>query len=139
MNSKNTKAQKKQKESSKIGMLITEESVAGLTLYPWTLATLIQISPILLRISTVITKSKLKIDLSTVDKSLPFLITAVLPELPEIFAVTLRKDVNEMKELSADVAIVLALRIVQQNLGYLKNSLGPAIKILQATTKQMIG
>ena len=120
-----------------IDKLMEKDIIDGKVLKPWTLDKIIQAAPVLEKIAIKFKANGVtwKVFFEDTNK----IIFMILPELPDLFSVSLELPKEEMLELSPDVATVLALKIIKQNMTYLKNFFGPVMQMILEMTQKIRG
>jgi hypothetical protein len=59
------------------------------------------------------------------------IVQVIMPIAPVIMSITLEVDREEIDKLPADDGLLIMLTIVQQNIKYLKNLLGPVVSLIK--------
>lgn len=118
------------------GHLIPEESVAGYTVKPWTLAQVIALTEEIEAVAQDLGEKGATLD-GFAEKPMET-VKMVAPHLPKFLAVTLGIPVEEAGEMPAGDAVLVALTIVRQNINHIRNLFGPASEML-ATLAGMMG
>jgi hypothetical protein len=110
-------------EKNEAAILFAEDKVGPYTLKPWTLKQFQEVYPALRVIVQKLMEQGLTVenlDTFFLERGLEAM-EAVLPELPQLIAATLRIDLQEAEEMDWGLAAVLGLKILLQNTGPLKN------------------
>ena len=110
-------------EKSEVAVLFAEDKVGPHTIKPWTLKQFQEVYPALKVIVGKLMEQGLTVanlDTFFLERGLEAM-EAVLPELPQLIAATLRLDLQEAEEMDWGLAAVLGLKILLQNTGPLKN------------------
>jgi hydrogenase-4 membrane subunit HyfE len=128
---KKKKRGKKQGEQPEELTLIPEKEIAGHTVKPWTLATMVKLAPVFMRTRKRALQEKIAID---IENDMTGFAMFLLPDVPEIVAITLGIPPKEAEDLVGGDAVVIVLTILQQNVSYLKNLVGPLVAAIHAIT-----
>jgi hypothetical protein len=115
-------------------VVLGEQQVGAYTVRPWTIGKLAKLSPAIERLTAEFGRRGIK-GFAEFEKNFQQIIFSVLPELPNIFSVTLDIDLEKAEAIAMDESAALAIAIVRQNLLYLKNSLSPALALLAGLTE----
>jgi hypothetical protein len=110
-------------EKSEVAVLFAEDQVGPYTIKPWTLKQFQEIYPALRVIVAKLMEQGLTVanlDTFFLERGLEAM-EAVLPELPQLIAATLRLDLQEAEDMDWGLAAVVGLKILLQNTGPLKN------------------
>lgn len=108
-------------------------NVEGYTITPWSLGVVEELAPCFQRITLEMVKNGITFD--NAEKEFPKIILSVLPEVSQILSVTLKEDIEKVKEFQLDKVVTLILTIATQNIGYLKNCLSPMTEMVRNLTK----
>lgn len=115
----------KQKKKSEEEVLFPEVEVGDIVVKPWSFGKLFDLAPILER---VLDKAEEKGLMTMFDTSfisyatMARLFTIASPEVLEIISITINKKVEEIKELSMEDGIKIAVIIYNQNKNSIKNA-----------------
>jgi len=110
-------------EKSEVAVLFAEDQIGPYTIKPWTLKQFQEVYPALRVIVAKLMEQGLTVenlDTFFLERGLEAM-EAVLPELPQLIAATLRLDLKEAEEMDWGLAAVVGLKILLQNTGPLKN------------------
>jgi hypothetical protein len=102
---------------------ITEKTIAGYVVKPWTLGTFEKLAPSIE--SIIATLSKKGVTFDNMERELPKFVLTILPEVSQLLGVTLDKSVEETKALEMDVVISLLLTVINQNVKSIINAFSP--------------
>ena len=111
-----------------LGSLLTEETLQGYQIKPWTVKQLLQVTPILKEIAAKLQEMGVTVerfaDLVTEHgiAGVAGLVDIILPHLPRFLAVSFRMTEDETGELDLALALALAVRVLIANIEHLKNS-----------------
>ena len=123
------------KESNKTS-LFSAKKIEGYTVKPWSLAMMEELSPCLERLIVVFKEKGIALD--KVQDEIPKVIFTILPEVKTILSVTLKEDVEIVKEFDLGKVLALSLVIVSQNMEVLKNSFGPVSSLINQMAKMAL-
>lgn len=107
--------------------------VEGYTVKPWSLGIVEELTPCFQRITLEMVKGGITFE--NAEKEFPKIILSVLPEVSQILSITLKEDLEKVKEFQMDKVVTLILTIATQNINYLKNSLSPMTEMIRNLTK----
>jgi len=110
-------------EENEVAALFAEDKIGDYTIKPWTLKQFQAVYPALKIIVAKLMEQGLTVenlDTFFTERGLEAM-EAVLPELPQLIAATLRLDLKEAEEMDWGLAAVVGLKILLQNTGPLKN------------------
>jgi hypothetical protein len=108
---------------SEVAVLFSEDQVGSYTIKPWTLKQFQEVYPALRVIVAKLMEQGLTVenlDTFFLERGLEAM-EAVLPEMPQLIAATLRIELKEAEEMDWGLAAVVGLKILLQNTGPLKN------------------
>jgi hypothetical protein len=106
---------------NQVDVLCEEVNVGDYTIRPWSIFDLKKLLPVF---SLVYAELKTKnIDLANWQKDLPGILPVLIPVLPDVLAITLKKPIEEIEKIPAGMDMKILFAIVQANMTYLKNSL----------------
>ena len=108
---------------SEVAVLFSENQVGSYIIKPWTLKQFQEVYPALRVIVAKLMEQGLTVanlDTFFLEKGLEAM-EAVLPEMPQLIAATLRIELKEAEEMDWGLAAVVGLKILLQNTGPLKN------------------
>lgn len=110
-------------EENEVAALFAEDKIGDYSIKPWTLKQFQAVYPALKIIVVKLMEQGLTVenlDTFFTERGLEAM-EAVLPELPQLIAATLRLDLKEAEEMDWGLAAVVGLKILLQNTGPLKN------------------
>jgi len=110
-------------EKNEVAVLFAEDKVGPYSIKPWTLKQFQEVYPALRVIVGKLMEQGLTVenlDTFFLERGLEAM-EAVLPELPQLIAATLRLDLQEAEDMDWGLAAVVGLKILLQNTGPLKN------------------
>ena len=110
-------------EQNEVAALFAEDKIGDYTIKPWTLKQFQAVYPALKIIVAKLMEQGLTVenlDTFFTERGLEAM-EAVLPELPQLIAATLRLELKEAEEMDWGLAAVVGLKILLQNTGPLKN------------------
>jgi hypothetical protein len=119
-------------KKDEVQTLVDEVEVDGFKVRPWGICDLARLSPTLERVVKGLKDRKVTMAMLKDKKQLDEVIFAVLPELPDLLAISLKLPISEIEKLPNEKALKLALVIVKLNVEYLKNWLGPATAAIKS-------
>jgi len=111
-------------------IMFPEAKIGNITVKPWSFGQLIEVSALLER---VLDKAEKKgIDFNNMEALFDYgtvarLFTLASKELLELIALTINKDLKEVKALNLDEGILIAVTIARQNGTLIKNVLSPLL------------
>ncbi len=137
MTKEKVKEKKESKEDSGSKTLFPEIEVQGCTLRPWTLFKLEKLAPAFERIGLELAKRDIKI--SKINKNdiqdiLPKIVVSVISDVALIISVSIDEEIENVRQFEMDKVIIFILAIVNQNIRYLKNLLGPMSELVHQMT-----
>jgi hypothetical protein len=110
-------------EENEVAAIFAEDKIGAYTIKPWTLKQFQAVYPALKVIVAKLLEQGLTVenlDTFFTERGLEAM-EAVLPELPQLIAATLRLELKEAEEMDWGLAAVVGLKILLQNTGPLKN------------------
>ncbi|MDD2900822.1 MAG: hypothetical protein PHU44_00135 [Syntrophales bacterium] len=110
-------------KENEVAALFAEDKIGDYTIKPWTLKQFQAVYPALKIIVAKLLEQGLTVenlDTFFLERGLEAM-EAVLPELPQLIAATLRLDLKEAEEMDWGLAAVVGMKILLQNTGPLKN------------------
>lgn len=119
-------AKKKNEESlplkqGPVDVLCEEIQVGEYLIRPWSIFDLKKLLPVF---SLVYAELKEKnVDLSNWQKDFANILPIIIPILPDILAITLKKSIEDVEKIPAGQDMQIIFAIVKANMAYLKNSL----------------
>jgi len=121
----------KKEKSEKLGAedLVQEVKIAGYVVRPWSFGKVVQVTQHLDQITGLLSQSGVKVS-ELDEKDMGKIAKIVMPVAPLIMAITLDVDKEEIEKLKADDGILIMLTIVNQNIRYLKNFIGPVVDLI---------
>jgi len=108
--------------------------VDGYKVEPWGLGEIEKLVPVFARVYAEMRGKGITIDSATKEENLIPMILALLPEVKTVLCVTLNEKPETVEKFKVDQVIRLVLTIVNQNVGYLKNSFGPLSAVVKDLT-----
>jgi hypothetical protein len=121
--------------------LIDEVDVCGYKVRPWGIVQIAALAPAFERIVNKMKTRGVKLpDILNGIRDKTFvgidgIIFSVLPEAPEIIAKTLKIDLAEVEKIPQSSVMPIVLTILNQNILYLKNWLGPLLTMTKAVAE----
>jgi hypothetical protein len=115
-------------DSQVLTSLLTEETLDGYTIKPWTIKQLLQVTPILKDLAQKLGDLGVTLDnfgdtvASQGVQGLAGLVDLILPQIPEFLAASLRISREEAEEMDLGLALNLAVKVLALNVEHLKNS-----------------
>ena len=104
-----------------VDVLCEEVQVGEYTIRPWSIFDLKKLLPVF---SLLYADLKAKnIDLSNWQKDFMNILPIIVPVLPDILAITLKKSIEDVEKIPAGQDMQIIFAIVKANMAYLKNSL----------------
>ena len=116
-------------------ILFPEKEVDGYKVRPWSLGMVEELAPCLERITLVLIKEGITLD--NAEKEVLKITMKALPEVKTVLSITLKEDIEKVKELPMDTVVALLLTIITQNITYLKNSFGPISNLIKDLTRMV--
>jgi len=115
-------------DSQVLTSLMAEENLDGYNVKPWTIKQLLQVMPILDKLAEELGKKEISFE--SLDRLveehgvlvLKDLLQAALPQLPDLLAISLKKEKAEMEELDLGQAIQIGGKVLALNVEHLKNA-----------------
>jgi len=123
-------SEEEKKEKTEEEILFSSVDINGITISPWTFGMLFDVSLLLERILSKTEQKNIDLDKIFSKGTLSYidvirLFTLATDEVLEVIAITIKKPIDEVKELDMSIGIKIALTIYNQNKDIIKNALSP--------------
>lgn len=129
---------KKDQIKDDLSILFPDIEIDGYTIRPWTFGNISDLAPEIGYLRTAFKNADLDIDIDNIDLNADLIAQIselILPVAPQIIAKTTGKLVSEVRELEPDKALIILLKIIEQNINYLKNCFGSVMTAMNKAPK----
>ena len=112
-------APKKKQQDGPATSVLFPVKIEGYEIKPWSFGQTVDLMPVWDNVAERLRGSK--ITMKNAMKQVPVLVKALMPDAPQVCAITLGVDIAEVRDWDISKASIIVLTIVNLNISYLKN------------------